>query len=172
MPIRNSVTYQGYRSRCVARGACFEQDSLEADGASEWDAYNSGRGSRHATIRSYRGRSESLYAQLIICVGFNALGECECALLRRVAMCACLGLVEAKMPGLDDLGGVPIGVQRDNVGAIDVLEEIVLVAEKGLHHGRGSWSWALVPTVIVVFVRHAVVECMQIGTNTIFCIRA
>ena len=86
-------------------------------------------------------------------------------------MCACLGLVEAKMPGLDDLGGVPIGVQRDNVGAIDVLEEIVLVAEKGFIMAVVVVV-ALVPTVIVVFVRHAVVECMQIGTNTIFCIRA
>lgn len=100
-----------------------------------------------------------MYVQLIICIRFDVLGECECALLRRVAMCACLGLVEAKMPGLDDLGGVPIRVQRDNVGAIDVLEEIVLIAEKGFIMVVVVVV-ALVPTAAVVFVRHVLSELL------------
>lgn len=68
-------------------------------------------------------------------------------------MCACLGLVEAKMPGLDDLGGVPVRVQRDDVGAVDMLEEIVLIAKCGVIVVV-VMIMALVATAVVVFVRH------------------
>jgi hypothetical protein len=41
------TAYQADLGGCLASRTSFEKDSLEADGAGEWDAYNSGGGARY-----------------------------------------------------------------------------------------------------------------------------
>lgn len=62
------------------------------------------------------------------------------------------------MPGLDDVCGISIGVEGDDVGAVDVLKEIVLVPECSIVVVVVV-VMALVAAAVVVFVRHLSGDC-------------
>jgi hypothetical protein len=57
------------------------------------------------------------------------------------------------VPGLDDVCGVSVCVEGNDVGAVDVLEEVVLVPKCGIVVVVVV-RVALVAAAVVVFVRH------------------